>query len=123
MDIFKFAAIAVTAALCALVLKKEVPALSAVLALAAGAVLMARAAGRSGRNFYSLLWTCAYGMFGAAGLYRGLAERDAFQQLLGTLWLILAAAWLVRAVQAFRRRRADKEAATDDNITGESDTQ
>ena len=45
MDIFKFAAIAVTAALCALVLKKEVPALSAVLALAAGAVLLWGAAG------------------------------------------------------------------------------
>lgn len=93
------------------------------LALAVGAVLMARAAGRSGRNFQPLLWTCAFGMFGAAGLYQGLAERDAFQQFLGTLWLLLAAAWLVRTVQAFRGRGADKEAATDDNITGESDTQ
>lgn len=93
------------------------------LLLAAGAVLMARAAGRSGRNFYSLLWTCACGMFGAAGLYQGLAERDAFQQFLGTLWLILAAAWLIRTAQAFRGREADKEAATDDNITDERDTQ
>ena len=93
------------------------------LVLAAGAVLMAHAAGRSGRNFQPLLWTCACGMFGAAGLYQGLAGRDAFRQFLGTLWLILAAAWLVRAAQAFRGRGADKEAAADDNIMGESDTQ
>lgn len=45
MDIFKLAAIAVTAALCALVLKKEVPALSVVLVIAAGAVLLWGAAG------------------------------------------------------------------------------
>lgn len=40
MDIFKLAALAVTGALCALILKKEVPALSVVLALCAGAVLL-----------------------------------------------------------------------------------
>ena len=45
MDIFKLSALAVTAALCALVLKKEVPAISAVLALAAGAILLWGAAG------------------------------------------------------------------------------
>ena len=45
MDIIKLSALAVTAALCALVLKKEVPAISAVLALAAGAILLWGAAG------------------------------------------------------------------------------
>ena len=40
MDIFKLSALAVTAALGALVLKKEVPALSVVLALAAGVILL-----------------------------------------------------------------------------------
>lgn len=43
MDIFKLSALAVTAALCALVLRKEVPALSAVLALAAGCILLGEA--------------------------------------------------------------------------------
>lgn len=44
MDIFKLSALAVTAALCALVIKKEVPAISVVLALAAGAILLWEAA-------------------------------------------------------------------------------
>lgn len=93
------------------------------LVLAAGAVLMARAAGRSGRNFQPLLWTCACGMFGAAGLYQGLAGRDAFQQFLGTLWLILAAAWLVRAVRALREQRSDSKVIKSDNKLDESHTQ
>lgn len=86
------------------------------LVLAAGAVLMARAAGRSGRNFYPLLWTCACGMFGAAGLYKGLAGRDAFQQFMGVLWFGLAAAWLVRAVHDFQQQKSRKEMTEDDNI-------
>jgi stage III sporulation protein AD len=43
MDIFKLSALAVTAALCALVLRKRVPELAAVLALAAGAILLGEA--------------------------------------------------------------------------------
>ena len=40
MDIFKLAALAVTAALCALVLRREVPALAVALVLAAGTLLL-----------------------------------------------------------------------------------
>ena len=43
MDIFKLAALAVTAALCALVLRKQVPELAVVLVLAAGALLLGQA--------------------------------------------------------------------------------
>ena len=43
MDILKLAALAVTAALCALVLRKRVPELAVVLALAAGILLLSRA--------------------------------------------------------------------------------
>ena len=67
------------------------------LVLAAGAALAARAARQSGRNFYyPLLQGCACGMFGAAGLYEGLAGGDDFRGFMGVLWLGLAAAWLVR---------------------------
>ena len=40
MDIFKLAALAVTAALCALVIRKQVPELAVVLALTAGCLLL-----------------------------------------------------------------------------------
>lgn len=43
MDIFKLAALAVTAALCALVIRKQVPELAAVLALTAGCLLLGQA--------------------------------------------------------------------------------
>lgn len=43
MDIFKLAALAVTAALCALVIRKQVPALAVTLALAAGCMLLGQA--------------------------------------------------------------------------------
>lgn len=43
MDIFKLAALAVTAALCALVIRKQVPELAAVLALMAGCLLLGQA--------------------------------------------------------------------------------
>lgn len=43
MDIFKLSALAVTAALCALVLRRRVPELAVVLALAAGAILLGQA--------------------------------------------------------------------------------
>lgn len=43
MDIFKLAALAVTAALCALVLRKQVPELAVALVLAAGALLLGQA--------------------------------------------------------------------------------
>ena len=43
MDIFKLSALAVTAALCALVLRRRVPELAAVLALAAGGILLGQA--------------------------------------------------------------------------------
>ena len=44
MDIFKLSALAVTAALCALVLRKRVPELALCLTLAAGALLLGEAA-------------------------------------------------------------------------------
>lgn len=72
------------------------------LVLAAGAVLAAPAVRRSGRDFQPLLQCCTCGMLGAAGLYQGLAGKDAFYQFLGVLWLGLAAAWLIRAVRGFR---------------------
>ncbi len=43
MDIFKLSALAVTAALCALVIRKQVPELAVVLALAAGCLLLGQA--------------------------------------------------------------------------------
>lgn len=43
MDIFKLAALGVTAALCALVIRREVPSLAVVLALAAGCMLLGQA--------------------------------------------------------------------------------
>jgi len=45
MEIGKLAALAVTAALCALVLKKQVPELALVLSLAAGCILLGQAMG------------------------------------------------------------------------------
>lgn len=72
------------------------------LALAAGTVLAARAARRSGRDFHPLLQGCACGMTGAAGLYQGLAGGDALQQFIGVLWLALAARCLLRAVRTLR---------------------
>lgn len=42
MDVFQLSALAVTAALCALTLRKRVPELAAVLALMAGALLLSR---------------------------------------------------------------------------------
>ena len=43
MDIFKLSALAVTAALCALVLRRQVPELALVLTLAAGTILLGQA--------------------------------------------------------------------------------
>ncbi len=43
MDIFKLAALAVTAALCALVIRKQVPELAVVLAMTAGCLLLGQA--------------------------------------------------------------------------------
>ena len=43
MDIFKLAALAVTAALCAVFLRKQVPSLALALSLAAGAILLSSA--------------------------------------------------------------------------------
>lgn len=43
MDIFKLSALAVTAALCALVIRKQVPELAVALALAAGCLLLGQA--------------------------------------------------------------------------------
>lgn len=45
MDIFKLAALAVTAALCAVFLRKQVPSLALALSLAAGAILLGAAMG------------------------------------------------------------------------------
>lgn len=45
MDIFKLAAVAVTAALCALVLRRQVPELALILSLGAGVLLLGEAAG------------------------------------------------------------------------------
>lgn len=45
MDIFKLAAVAVTAALCALTLRRQVPELALVLSLGAGVLLLGEAAG------------------------------------------------------------------------------
>lgn len=72
------------------------------LALAAGAAWAAHAARRSGRDFQPLLQSCACGMLGWAGLYTGLADKDAFHQFLGVLWLGLAAQWLIRGVRKLR---------------------
>ena len=71
-------------------------------ALAAGAVPAARAARRSGRDFQSLLQGCGCVVVGATGLCWGLANKDAFQQFIGVLWLALAAQWLVRGIRRLR---------------------
>lgn len=72
------------------------------LALAAGAATAARAARRSGRDFQSLLQGCGCVVVGATGLCWGLANKDAFQQFIGVLWLGLAAQWLIRGIRRLR---------------------
>ena len=72
------------------------------LALAAGAVPAARAARRSGQDFQALLQGCSCVVVGATGLCWGFANKDAFQQFIGVLWLGLAAQWLVRGIRRLR---------------------
>lgn len=89
MEIWRLAALAVIAALCALVLRKQVPELAVALALAAGCLLLAQAAE-------------------AAAAVRGLADRLARQaqlspQLWGPVWKTVGVAVVTKLAAAVCR--------------------